>query len=70
MLYLCNCLQYTFKLACTKVQRAIVVTLMSAPALASHFKVLRQNYFYVMGKALSGKLSGIGTGLVVCGLHS
>ena len=47
-----------------KVQRAIVVTLMSA--LASHFKVLRQS-FYVMGKALSSKLSCAGTGLVSYG---
>ena len=46
-----------------RVQRAIVVTLTTASALASHFKVLRQ-YFYIMGKALSGELFYTGTGLV------
>ena len=53
----------TFVLArCTKVQRAIVVILMSA--LSSHFKVLCQSYF-VMGKVLSGELSSKGTGHVI-----
>ena len=33
--------------------------------LASHYKVLCQNYFYLMGKALSGELSCIRTGLVL-----
>ena len=47
-----------------KVQRAIVVFLTSAWALASHFKVLCQSFFYVMGKVLSGELSYTGTGLV------
>ena len=49
----------------TKVQGATVVTLTSALAsvLASHFKVLCQ-IFYVMGKALTGKLSCMRTGLV------
>ena len=45
-----------------KVQRAVVVTLTSA--LASHFKVLRQSFFNVMGKAPLGELSCTGTGLV------
>ena len=50
-----------------KVQRTIVVTLTSAWALAlvSHFKVLHQS-FYFMGKALSGELSCMRTGLVSC----
>ena len=51
----------TYKFTCTKVQRAtcIVVTLMWAWALLSHFQVL-----YVLCKALSGELSCMGTGLV------
>ena len=40
-----------------KVQRAIVVTLTSAWALVSHFKIYVK-FFHVMGKALSGKLYG------------
>ena len=48
-----------------KVQRVIVVTLMSAWVLASHLKVLHQIFFYVIGKALSGELSCMGTGLVL-----
>ena len=39
-----------------KVQRAIVVTLMSTSALASHFKVLHQSFL--------GELSSMGTSLV------
>ena len=31
----------------------------------SHFKVLRQSFLFVMGKALSGELSCTGTGLVI-----
>ena len=48
------------------VQGAVVVTLTWALATgwASHFKVLCQRFFYIMGKALSGKLSCTGTGLV------
>ena len=46
-----------------KVQRPIVVTL--TLALASHLKVLRQSFFYAMGKGLSGELSCTGTGLVL-----
>ena len=46
-----------------KVQRPIVVTMMlvwvCAPTLKFYAKV-----FYVIGKALSGKLSCMGTGLV------
>ena len=47
------------------VQRAAVVTLTLAWAwaLPLHFKVLCQS-FCVMGKALSGKVSCSGTGLV------
>ena len=48
-----------------KPQRAIVVTLTLASGLASHLKVIRQSFFYVMGKALSGELSCMGTGLVL-----
>ena len=51
-----------FKLACTKVQRAIIVTLTSASAHTLKFFV---KVFYVMGKALSGELSSMETGLVV-----
>ena len=48
-----------------KVHGAIVVTLTSVWALASHYKVLHLNFFfYIMGKALSGKLSCTGTGPV------
>ena len=45
-----------------KVERAIVVTLTSALALALHFKVL---HFYAMGKVLSGDLSCTWTGLAL-----
>ena len=38
---------------------------MLAFAWASHFKVLCLKFFYVLGKALSGKLSCMGTDLVI-----
>ena len=41
-----------------------MLSLTSALALVSHFKVLRQSFFYVMGKVLLGELSCTGTGLV------
>ena len=41
----------TILVACAKVQRAIVVFLMLASALASHFKVYVK-FFYVMGKTV------------------
>ena len=49
-----------------KVQNAVVVTLTWIWALASHFKVSYQSFFvfFVMGKALSGELSCMETGLV------
>ena len=47
------------------VQGAIVVTQTSASVWVSHFKVLCQSFFYVMGKALSGELSCTGPGLVL-----
>ena len=41
-----------------KVQVAVVVTLMLVWAVGSHFKLLQQSIsFFVIGKALSGKLS-------------
>ena len=40
------------------------MTLTSASLLASHFKVFRQSFFYVMGKALSDELSCTETDLV------
>ena len=52
----------TFYLAYMKIQKT-TVALTLASVLASHFKVLCQS-FYVIGKALSGKLSCRGTGLV------
>ena len=39
-----------FKLACMKVQGAIVVTLTSELALASHFNVLRQSFLDAFSK--------------------
>ena len=39
------------------------------PWSASHFKVLRQSVFYVMGKVLSGELSCMGTGLYLTTPH-
>ena len=48
-----------------KVQRAIAVILVSAVTRVSHFKVLCQSFFYVMGKALSYELSCTRTGLVI-----
>ena len=47
------------------------VTLMleSVWALASHSKVLRQSFFYAVGKALSGELSCMGQGLVYKEIH-
>ena len=45
--------------------RELFSSLTSASALASHFKVLLQSFFYVMGKALPCKLSCNGTNLVV-----
>ena len=43
---ICNML-----VACTKVQRAIVVFLAKASVLPSHFKV-QSNFFYVVGKTV------------------
>ena len=45
-----------------KVQGAIVVILMGSCAWVSHFVYLK--FFYVMGKAQSGELSCMETGLV------
>ena len=60
-----------FWLTCMKVWRAVVVRLTSALvfawALLSHFKVLHESFFYVMGKALSDKLSCMQTDHVIAG---
>ena len=48
----------------------MTLTSVSAWALASHFKVLHQNFLYVMGKALSGELSCMGTGLGLQGSNA
>ena len=50
-------------LFCRKVQGAIVVTL--TWALASHFKFYDRVFFNLMGKALSGNLSCMWTGLLL-----
>ena len=49
-----------------KAQGAIVVFMLleSTLACAAHFKVVRQIYFYVVDKVMSGKLSCMWTGLV------
>ena len=55
---------YQIQIIFTILQGTIVVTLTSTSASVAHLKVLRQMCFYVMGKALSGELSCMGTGLV------
>ena len=56
----------SFKLNSTKGQGAVIVTLMSALALASHFKVYIKG-FYLMGKVLTEELSCTRTDLVASG---
>ena len=53
----------TILVACTKVQRAIVVLLMLASALASHFKVYVKLFFMLWAR-LSDEISYMGIGLV------
>ena len=52
----------TILVACTKVQRAIVVLLTLASALASHFKVYVN--FFLLWARLSDEISCMGIGLV------
>ena len=53
----------TILVACTKVQRAIVVLLTLASALASHFKVYVK-FFFMLWARLSDEISCMGIGLV------